>query len=413
MTYVINPQVLINDVEYKGIAIQGVSLSNGRVTVDEQPRAGFASINLVTPNNTYPDIEIDYRIQVKVDDSAGNDVILWTGWVSDVETSVVNHGSEGWLNQQKITGIGSLAKLNRRLVGFGGYAKENDGDRVADIIFDGAGTQWADYNPPTEPWQDVNPLVTWQSIDLLIGEIDRPGDFELVAYNNGSANALQLAQQAAQSGLGVLYEDNEGRIGYNDFTSRNDDIAVNGYTDLDTSAILATGLSSISRLSDLINEVEVIYKNNQSELDEDATSIALYGRFATKVNTLLENNADALQRVDYYLETRAFPRKRFSQITLALHLDQVSNVMRDALLPMRISRPISIQGLPESLVGGGFVGFVEGFTWTINRNELFLTLNVSEYALSQLEMNWLQVPPTVEWQDVNATLEWQEARVVA
>jgi hypothetical protein len=123
MTYTINPQVIINDVEYKGIAVQGVSLSNGRTTVDEQPRAGFASINLVTPDNTYPDIEIDYRIQVRVDDSTGNDVVLWTGWVSDIQTSVVNHGSLGWLNQQNITGIGTLAKLNRRLVGAGGYAK--------------------------------------------------------------------------------------------------------------------------------------------------------------------------------------------------------------------------------------------------------------------------------------------------
>jgi len=38
---------------------------------------------------------------------------------------------------------------------------------------------------------------------------------------------------------------------------------------------------------------------------------------------------------------------------------------------------------------------------------------VSEYALSQLEMNWLQVPPALTWADVSATLEWQEARVVA
>lgn len=413
MPYTINPQVLINDVEYKDKTIQGISLSNGRTTVDEQPRAGYATITLVTPDDTYPEIEIDYRIQVRVDDSTGNDVVLWTGWVSDIETTVVNYGSKGWLNQQRITGIGSLAKLNRRLVGFDGYSKENDGDRVADIIFEGAGTQWVDYDPPTEQWQQVNPLITWNSIDILIGSIDRPGDFELVAYSGGEANALFLAQQAAQSGLGILYECNQGRICYDDYTSRNDDIALNGYTEIDTSAILATGLSSISRLGDLINEVEVTYKNNQSDIDEDTTSIALYGRFAAKVATLLENDFDAEQRVEYYLETRAFPRKRLNQLTLALHLDQVSNVMRDSLLPMRVSKPIRIEGLPASLVGGSFVGFVEGFTWTINENELFLTLNVSEYALSQLEMNWAQVPPTVEWQDVNATLQWQEARVVA
>jgi hypothetical protein len=117
MTYTVNPQVLINDVEYKDKTIQGITLTNGRTTVDEQPRAGFATIILVTPDNTNPSIEIDYKIVVKVDDSSGTDVTLWTGWVSDIESSIVGFGSEGRLNQQKITAIGSLAKLNRRLVG--------------------------------------------------------------------------------------------------------------------------------------------------------------------------------------------------------------------------------------------------------------------------------------------------------
>ena len=413
MTYVINPQVLINDVEYRGEAIQGVTLTNGRTTVDEQPRAGFATINLVTKDNSNPNIEIDYKVVVKVDDSDGDDVTLWTGWVSDIQNSIVGFGSAGRLNQQTITAIGSLAKLNRRLVGVDGYAKENDGDRVFDIIKEGAGITWAEYQPDDDTWADVNALLQWQNVDLLIGNIDRPGDFELVAYSGGATGALGLAQQAAQSGLGVLFECPEGRICYSDYTYRTDDVATNGFTTIDTDSILARGLSSVSRLSDLINEIKVTYKNNQTESDESATSIALYGRFASAVSTILENDFDAEQRAEYYIETRAFPRTRLNQITLALHLDQVSDAMRDSMLPMRVSEPISITGLPSSIYPGTFAGFVEGFTWTINRNELFLTLNVSEYALSQLEMNWLQVPPTLEWQDVSATLEWQEARVVA
>jgi hypothetical protein len=412
MTYDINPQVIINDVEYKGITVNGLTLTNGRTTVDEQPRAGYASINLVTPDNTYPNIEIDQRVVVKVDDSTGNDVILWTGWVSDIEARVGRFGSEGLLNDQRITAIGTLSKLNRRLVGGAGYPQELDGDRIADILFETAGTQWGDYNPPTETWDEVDPLISWQTVDILIGAIDQ-GDFELVPYAAGEANGLTLAQLAASSGLGVLFENNEGRITYSDFSSRNADIALNGYTELDAQAILASNLSSVSRLSDLINDVEVTYGANLNERDQDNTSVALYGLYASKINTLLANQLDAQQRVEYYLETRAFPRRVLNQITLALHLDQVSNTMRDSVLPARVSQPVSISSLPASVYPAGFVGFVEGYTWTINRNELFLTLNVSEYALSQLEMNWLQVPPTVEWQDVEATLEWQEARVVA
>lgn len=413
MPYTIDPRIIINDVEYKDKTVNGVTLVNGRTTVDEQPRAGYATINLVTADNDYPAIEIDQKVVVKVDDSNGNQVTLWTGWVSDIEVSLAAFGGTGRLNSQRITAVGSLSKLNRRLVGFDGYPKQNDGDRVYDIIKEGAGVTWAEYQPDDDTWADVNALLQWQNVDLLVGNINRPGDFELVAYSGGETGALSLAQAAAQSGLGVLFECNEGRICYSDYSSRTDDVAANGFTTIDTDAILANGLSSVSRLSDLINEVEVVYKNNQSELDTEPTSIALYGLYAAKINTLLELQADAEQRVEYYLETRAFPRTRLNQITLALHLDQVSDAMRNSMLPMKVSKPIRIAGLPTSIYPETFTGFVEGFTWTINRNELFLTLNVSEYALSQLQMNWSQVPPALEWADVSATLEWQEARVVA
>jgi hypothetical protein len=413
MPYTIDPKVTINGVEYKDKTINGVTLTNGRTSVDEQPRAGYATINLVTADNDFPNIEIDQKVVVKVDDSSGNEVTLWTGWVSDIESSLGAFGSNGRLNSQRITAIGSLSKLNRRLVGFDGYPKENDGDRIFDIIKEGAGVTWAEYKPATDTWADVNSLLQWQNVDILVGNIDQPGDFELVAYSGGETGALSLAQAAAASGLGVLYESPDGKINYADYSSRTDEVAANGFSPIDTDAILARGLSSLSRLNDLANEVEVVYKNNQSEIDESPTSIALYGRYAAKINTLLELQADAEQRVEYYLETRAFPRRTLNSINLALHLDQVSNTMRDSMLPMRVSKPISIAGLPPSIYPQTFSGFVEGYTWTINRNELFLTLNISEYALSQLQMNWSQVPPALTWAGVSATLEWQEARVVA
>jgi hypothetical protein len=413
MNYNIDPKVIINDVVYTEKTISGVTLTNGRNSVDEQPRAGYASITLVTPDNNYPDIEINSKLIVKVDDSNGNEVTLWSGWVSDIETSIQSFGSEGWLNQQKITAIGSLSRLNRRLVGAAGYAKEFDGERIYDIILDGAGITWATYDPPSDTWADINPLIEWQTIDLSIGVIDQPGDFELVAYTGGEASALTLAQTFAASGLGVLFEDNLGKINYSSYSSRTDDVNNNGFTVIDSDSVLASNLSSVSRNSDIANSVEVFYKNNQKETGIDNESVAKYGLFTAKVNTFLEHDYDAEQRVDYYLETRAYPRKTVSSITLALHLDQVSNNMLDSMLPMRISKPVSISGLPAAIYPKTFTGFVEGYTWTINRNELFLTLNVSEYALSQLQVNWGQVPPTIAWEDVNATLEWQEARVVA
>lgn len=413
MPYIIDPKVIIADVEYKDKTINGVTLNNGRISVDEQPRAGYATITLVTPDNTYPNIEINQKVVVKVDNSSGTEVTLWSGWVSDIETKITKYGANGWLNEQRITAIGSLSKLNRRLAGGSGYSKEFDGDRVYDIIFETAGTTWANYTPATDTWADVDSLISWASSDLLIGDIDRPGDFELTDYSDGETSGLTLAQAAAASGLGILKECPLGKICYDDYTSRTDDVAANGFTTIDADAILATNISSVSRLSDLANNVQITYKANASEIGSDNNSIALYGLYSAKIVTQLEKSVDAEQRVQYYLDTRAYPRRKLQEITLALHLDQVSDVMRDSMLPMRVSKPIRITALPTSIYPEAFAGFVEGYSWTINENELFLTLNVSEYGFSQLEMNWLQVPPALEWADVSATLEWQEARVVA
>jgi hypothetical protein len=410
MTYTINPRVTIGSVDYTAEVLNGLTCTAGRTNVDEQPRAGYCSIDILDFDNNVAAVEVDDKIVIKVDDSTGNDVILWSGWVSDVVKQIQAQGEVGLATQTRVTGIGSLAKLNRRRVGAGGYAVEFDGDRVHDIIFETAGITYADVDPALE-YGDVDPLLTWGTFDILIGTIDRPGDFELTAYADGIANGLTLAQQAAASGLGVLFEDNEGKINYSSFTRRLDDVALNGFTNLDLNSILSIGLTSVSRLADLANKVEIEYKAAAIETGVDAASTALYGDFEIRVVTQLENLLDAAQRVDYYLATRAFPSTSLTQINLLMGTS-ISDTLRDDLLGLTINKPIAISSLPVNIYNSAFSGFVEGYTYTIARNELFLTLNVSDYALSQLQMNWLQVPAPETWNTITPTLEWENARSV-
>jgi hypothetical protein len=346
---------------------------------------------------------------IKVDDSNGNEVTLFTGFVADVQKQVDARGTVGTKTSTRVTGIGSLAKLNRRRVGASGFPKQLDGERIAEILFETAGKRWNTLDPALT-WQDVNPLQNWANFDVLIGKIDE-GDFELFAYNQGIANGLGLAQIMAQSGLGILYEGNDGRINYDEFSARAGKVAADGFLNLNLDAVLAVGLTTISRLSDLINDVEITYKNGQTETGLDANSNALFGEFDFNLTTQLELQSDAEQRVEYYLETRAFPRVSLSQLNLTLGTS-IDNTLRNDLLAIGVSTPISIEGLPLNVYPEGFNGFVEGYTWTIARNELFLSLNVSDYALSQIQMNWLQVPAALRWQDVTATLEWENARSV-
>ena len=409
MTYVINPQVTIASVDYTAETINGVTITQGRTTVDEQPRAGYCTVNIIDFDNDVANIEIDEQIVIKVDDSNGNEVTLFTGFVADVQKQVDARGTVGTKTSTRVTGIGSLAKLNRRRVGASGFPKQLDGERIAEILFETAGKRWNTLDPALT-WQDVNPLQNWANFDVLIGKIDE-GDFELFAYNQGIANGLGLAQIMAQSGLGILYEGNDGRINYDEFSARAGKVAADGFLNLDLDAVLAVGLTTISRLSDLINDVEITYKNGQTETGLDANSNALFGEFDFNLTTQLELQSDAEQRVEYYLETRAFPRVSLSQLNLTLGTS-IDNTLRNDLLAIGVSTPISIEGLPLNVYPEGFNGFVEGYTWTIARNELFLSLNVSDYALSQIQMNWLQVPAALRWQDVTATLEWENARSV-
>jgi hypothetical protein len=411
MTYVINPVVTIGSVDYTDKVLNGVTATAGRTNIDEQPRSGFATISIVDVDTNIVPIEVDDKIVIKVDDSNGNEVIVWSGWVSDVVKGIRNSGQSGYLTETRVTGIGSLAKLNRRRVGANGYSKEFDGDRVYNIIFETAGITWADVSP-TLTWNGVDPLLSWGTFDILIGTIDRPGDFELTNYNDGEANGLGLAQKMADSGLGILFEDAEGKINYSSFTRRLDDVALNGFTELDLGTIIATQLTSTSRLSDLANNVEIIYKNGQNEIGVDAASTALYGEWDVRVETELEKQLDAEQRVDYYLATRSFPRTSLTSITLLLSAGTITDTLRDDLIGLTISKPISIANLPPNIYDAPFTGFVEGYTYTIARNELFLSLNVSDYALSQIEMNWLQVPATETWNSITPTLEWANARSV-
>lgn len=411
MPYVINPVVTINDVDYTSDTINGLTATAGRTIVDEQPRAGYCNVRIIEFDANTNNIEIHQEIQIKVDDSNGNDVVLWTGYVSDVTRSIQQFGQTGYVTQVNVTGVGTLGKLNRRLAGGNGYAKQFDGDRIAAILLETAGETWADVDPALT-WANVDPLLTWADYDILIGTIDTPGDFELQAYAAGQTNGLTLAQTMANSGLGLLYENNLGQINYDSFSARLDRVATNGFLNLDADAILAAGLTSTSRLNDLINSVTVSYKNNQTQTGSDTTSIAAYGEYMSAIATELEHTADATQRVNYYLDTRAFPRTSITGVNLVLSTDTIADALRDDLLGLYVGLPVSIDSLPANIYDAPFTGFVEGYTWQLNRNELFLSLNVSDYALSQLEMNWLQVPASETWNTITPTLDWANARSV-
>lgn len=78
MPYTINPIVNIGGTNFTNETLNGVSCTLGRTNIDEQPRAGYCTVSIVEFDTATTDIELDDEIQIRVDDSTGADVILWT-----------------------------------------------------------------------------------------------------------------------------------------------------------------------------------------------------------------------------------------------------------------------------------------------------------------------------------------------
>jgi hypothetical protein len=86
---------------------------------------------------------------------------------------------------------------------------------------------------------------------------------------------------------------------------------------------------------------------------------------------------------------------------------------RDNLLQIFMGQPLNIQNLPAQISAGEFEGYVEGWSWRTRFNELFLTINLSPVAFSQVAMRWNTVPIGEAWNTLSNTLTWEYATIVA
>jgi hypothetical protein len=313
----------------------------------------------------------------------------------------------GSIAKYRITAVGPLASLQKRLVGALGYAKEFDGTRVYNILSEAFLTSWNEV-APTLRWMDVPNTATWENfdgtgqslVDELAVNVAQPGDFELIAYSDGAADALTLAQNAAQSARGFLYESTDGDIHYDTYSTRT------GYTPITLTAddLLANGLRQAAQWSEIVNDITVTYKNNDVVIAADANSQFIYGQLSGSRSTQLHNEVDAQDQADAFLESRAYPRTYPEDLTIPLHSPTVSDATRDALIDLRVSRAVFTDDLPV-VFGTTFNGFVEGIKWNLTRYTADMTLVCSAQSETYPHQIWLQIAPTVTWAGYTPTNE--------
>lgn len=411
-----NPQyrVRINGYTVTGATLAGMTITSGRTDIYAQPLAGYCNLSLLETNEASVPYEINDPISIEIRDSANNWVSLFGGFITDLAIEVATSGSTALSQRVNVIATGALARLNRTV--FNGNLGHNlDGDMIYEILSGVLFDSW-DEVPAGVTWNDYDPTVTWANAENSgLGEIDRPGDYELHSQNGLVEDVYSLVSRLATSGLGYIYEDAQGRIGYADSTHRGEYLAVNGYVDLDGNHANGSGLNIVKRAGDVRNSITIGYGATGSSTvsAEDTASIALYGNLASSITTTLRNSGDAQDQADFYLLIRAYPQFQMRQITFEVHSPEIDNADRDSLLNVFMGLPLNITNLPANMVEGAFQGFVEGWTWRAGYNRLQLTLNVSPIAYSLQAFRWNNVPANETWQTIDQTMTWQDATIVA
>ena len=413
---IFNPiwRVTIGGVQYQTAILANLTITSGRTNIYEQANAGYTSLEIINLDQSNVTIEINDSLTIELQDSTATYVPIFGGSVVDVAISVAEVGNVNYAQRINLIALGALARLPKALTD-GVLSKEFDGDQIFDILQAVLFDSWQEV-PQALTWATYNATTQWQDAENSgLGEIDRPGNYELAARSSSRTDVYSLVSALATSGLGYLYESPLGQIGYADSTHRTNYLAANGYVDLTANHAVASGLSIQQRAGDVRNSITIQYgaTSSSEQSASDTASIALYGQLAQIIATTLHNSADATAQANFYLDLRAYPRFNFNNITFELTNPEIDDADRDALIGVFMGMPVNIANLPLNMNSGDFLGFVEGWTFSARYNQVSISMIVSPIAFSLQAMRWNDVPIVEAWNTVNPTLDWINATIVA
>ena len=404
-------KLTVNGVEYTNVAISDIAHQAGREDIYSQPNPSYLQIELVALNNENYNLQVNDGLTLQVKDSTNTYRTLFGGNITDITTEVATASSIAETFTYTVLALGSLAKLPKVIYN-GTLAQDDDGDQIYELLSEIFLNNWNEV-PAAETWSGYDPTTTWANAENIgLGEIDRPGVYELENRTADPDTTYNIASLIANSALGVLYEDNEGRISYADTTHRQNYLANNGYTEISANTAIGAGLKVLTRGADVRNEIILNYGNNYGSQKTaiDLTSIAIFGYRGETLNTVLHDATDAQAVADRFIALRSYPRALFDSITFPLTNSAIDDSDRDALLQIFVGQPLRITDLPVQIAPTEqFEGYVEGWRWSTRFNELFLTINLSPIEFSQVALEWEQVSASEAWNTLSGTLTWENA----
>lgn len=401
-------RILIDTVDYSSSTLANLNITSGRTSIYEQPVAGYGYIELINFDNTNYPFTVGADILISIKNSAGTYVDLYGGFISDLEISVQSSGSIGYVTTARITALGALSKLARANWELA-LAKAYDGTQIYNILSDLLLNNWNEVAPALT-WANYDPTTTWANAENVgLGEIDTPGQYEMIARSADPVSSYTLASQIAESGLGYLFEDSSGRIGYADALHRQTYLSTYGYTTISANQAIGVGLRSVTRSGDVRNFITLNYGNSSTLTVDDLASISEYGKFAEIFDTNLHDATQAASVAARRLQLKAYPQAFFDSIEFPLGSPEIDDSDRDALLTIFMGLPLQIENLPINIVDSTFQGYVEGWTFRASYNALSVVINASPIEFSQVTLRWNQVSASETWNTLSPTLTWEDA----
>jgi hypothetical protein len=401
----------IDGVEYTDQVLENATITGGRPDIFTDTLTGYANIELIVTNDIVPAFELKDSVNIKVTDSSGNNVDLFTGEISAINKSLAGAGAFGTAPSINIQAVGSLAKLVRSFVGLSSYPLELDGERIERILTDALFTQWQDV-PSTLTWADVAATQEWSDYGVQGIDIIDDGRYDLLARDPEVVNAFDLATQTARDGVGYLYETPEGNIGYAGAERRTSSFGSN-QIDLDGDLLNASAVQTRVSTSDIVNDVYLTYGDPEAAIEAtNPQSIEDYGLIQQQVTTQLEDADQAEEQALRLVSLRGTPLESFDIVSINLSNPNLDNNERDKLLDISMDTLLKITNLPTGfIIGDEFEGYVEGWTWFLAKGSLELEAQVSNSIYSAFEVQWEDYNPTTQWQNLSNTLTWNDLAI--
>jgi hypothetical protein len=389
--------------------VTSVSFASGRLDIDRQCTAGYCRVEIINSTNAPFTINVTEPITLELKNSGGTYVTVFGGEVSDFNIGVRSPEESGYITTGTILGIGSLAKLTKAIYNTA-LIEELDGEQIADILGAALNPSWNEITP-TVTWATYSATETWDQV-TYIGTIDTGFYTMIPVAASATAKSQILADQIATSALGQIHEEKNGNVSYDDADHRSNDLAANGFTNLNAAYATPTSISSTVQTSrirnSLIYRYAASYGSTYSTSDTD--SIASYGLFERSFDSNIKLLADITDIATRELNLRRSPREQLGVITFRLDNPDIPNQMLDDLIGVYFGEPVSISNLPSNLLGGTFQGFVENVALRATPTFVDITLYITATDLSLSTTQWETViPSNLIWTGVNGTLIWNNA----